>query len=99
MRAFTRRSYLVAIAVLALTGWPAPAADDDGAKEPAGKLVAESNWQGVHQHKQHATTKPSAARLKVTERDGEKFKGEFWLNARGARRGVKVEGEVKAKTG
>ena len=78
---------------------PLASAAGEASKDPAGKLVADSNWQGVYEHKGHANPNAGAARLKVTQRDGKTLKAEFWVNHKGRKRGVKVNGEVDPKTG
>ena len=92
VRTLTIVALLGAIPVVSLAG-------DDAKVDPAGKLVVNSAWQGVQQHKGHARTKPASARLKVTQRDNDKLKGEFWLTERGGKRGVKVDGVVDGKSG
>jgi hypothetical protein len=70
------------------------------AKDPSAKLIAGSNWQGTHEHKGHADPSSSSARLKVAKREGKTFTGDFYLsNPRTGRRGVRVKGEVDAKSG
>src|SRR4051812_7142865 len=72
----------------------------DASKDPAAKLIVGSNWQGTQEHKGHADPNASAARLKVSQRDGKTFKGEFFLNNnRTGRKGVKIKGELDPKTG
>ena len=93
----TLSAVIVASLILACATWLAAA---DAAKDPAAKLIAGSNWQGTHDHKGHADPSSSSARLKVVKREAKTCTGEFYLNnPRTGRRGVKVAGEVDAKTG
>jgi hypothetical protein len=91
--------HAIAIALM-MTGVSVALAADAASDDPAAKFIANSNWQGMHEHKGHADPKASAARLKVTQRDGKTFRAEFYLNSpRAGRRGVKVKGELDPKTG
>jgi hypothetical protein len=93
------RSFAIALLLLAAAMSVAFAAEAPSI-DPAAKFIVNSNWQGTHEHKGHADPKASAARLKVTQRDGKTFKADFYLsNPRTGKRGVKVRGELDPKTG
>jgi hypothetical protein len=83
--------------VLCLSTASLLAADEKESERKTDALQAETVWQGVAHGDSHKIKSAShPARLKVLERDKEKFTAELWVQRRdGQRAGLKLDGRLR----